>query len=237
MTWALNASGHLQDKASEEALVDALRAVLAKYGTQSSLFGGTFVGRVENLQAVVTVPVPATIAGPKAAPASVKATAAAGAAKAPRSKPARSGACPATGPAPSFPEREETTVGVRGPVPKRADQRRRGNTDGGPITKGTAAATRGVPAASKEWHPAAKRWYAALKASGESAFYEPSDWAEAWVVAEVLSQMLQAEKLSAMLFAAWQGASARLLVTEGDRRRVRIELERGGQTDPDARRA
>ena len=67
MTWALNASGHLQDKASEEALVEALRGVLAKYGTQSSLFGGTFVGRVGDLQAVVTVPVPATIAGPKAA--------------------------------------------------------------------------------------------------------------------------------------------------------------------------
>ena len=67
MTWALNASGHLQNKASEEALVEALRGVLAKYGTQTSLFGGTFVGRVEDLQAMVTVPVPATIAGPKAA--------------------------------------------------------------------------------------------------------------------------------------------------------------------------
>ena len=125
-------------------------------------------------------------------------------------------------------------MGVRGPVPKRADQRRRTSKDSGPITKGTAAGAPRIPAASTDWHPAAKRWYAALKASGESSFYEPSDWAEAWVVAEVLSQMLSAEKLSAMLFAAWQGASARLLVTEGDRRRVRIELERGGKADPDA---
>ena len=125
-------------------------------------------------------------------------------------------------------------MGVRGPVPKRADQRRRTNTDGGPVTKGPASAVKGVPAGSKDWHPAAKRWYAALKASGESHWYEPSDWAEAWVAAEVLSQMLQAEKLSAMLYASWQGVSARLLVTEGDRRRVRIELDRGGQADPDA---
>jgi hypothetical protein len=67
MTWALNASGHLQDKASEEALVEALRGILSKYGAQSSQFGGTFTGLVENLQAQVKAPVASTIAGPKAA--------------------------------------------------------------------------------------------------------------------------------------------------------------------------
>lgn len=125
-------------------------------------------------------------------------------------------------------------MGVRGPVPKRTDQRRRTNTDGGEVTKGTASGSVTVPAASRNWHPAAKRWYRALQTSGQSQWYEGSDWAEAWVVAEVLSQMLLADKLSAMLFAAWQGASARLLTTEGDRRRVRIELERGDKEDADA---
>ncbi len=124
-------------------------------------------------------------------------------------------------------------MGVRGPVPKRADQRRRRNTEGGTITTGPAAGNVTVPPASRDWHPAAKRWYRALRDSGQSQFYEPSDWAEAWVAAQVLSEMLSADKLSAMLFAAWQGATARLLVTEGDRRRVRIELERGSQEDPD----
>jgi len=124
-------------------------------------------------------------------------------------------------------------MGVRGPVPKRADQRRRTNKEGGPVTKGAATGTARIPAAAKDWHPAAKRWYWALKASGQAAFYEPSDWMEAWVSAQVLSDMFLAEKLSAMLFAAWQGASARLLTTEGDRRRVRIELERGDAQDPD----
>jgi hypothetical protein len=104
-----------------------------------------------------------------------------------------------------------------------------------PVSKAPAASgTTAIPRASSNWHPAAKRWYQALKSSGESQWYQPSDWAEAWVVAEVLSQMLLADKLSAMLFAAWQGASARLLTTEGDRRRVRIELERGDKEDPDA---
>jgi hypothetical protein len=36
-----------------------------------------------------------------------------------------------------------------------------------------------------------------------------------------------------MLLAAWSAASARLLTTEGDRRRVRIELERAQARDPD----
>ena len=36
-----------------------------------------------------------------------------------------------------------------------------------------------------------------------------------------------------MMLAAWSSASTRLLTTEGDRRRVRIELERAQKADPD----
>jgi hypothetical protein len=125
-------------------------------------------------------------------------------------------------------------MGSRGPVPKREDQRRRTNQDEGPVTKSRAApARKRVPAADKDWHPLAKKWYQALARSGQAAFFEPSDWAEAQVWAEVLSQQLYSEKLSAMMLAAWGAASARLLVTEGDRRRVRIELERARPEDPD----
>lgn len=49
MTWSLNASGHLQDAEAENGLVRDLRQVLTKYGTQASVFGGTFAGRVEGL--------------------------------------------------------------------------------------------------------------------------------------------------------------------------------------------
>ena len=51
--------------------------------------------------------------------------------------------------------------------------------------------------------------------------------------AELLSRQLESGKPSAMLLAAWSAASTRLLTTEGDRRRVRIELERGEAKDPD----
>ena len=51
---------------------------------------------------------------------------------------------------------------------------------------------------------------------------------------ELLSRQLGSGKPSAMMLAAWSSASTRLLTTEGDRRRVRIELERAGRKDEDA---
>jgi hypothetical protein len=135
-------------------------------------------------------------------------------------------------------------MGERGPVPKRTDVRRRVNKDpAGSVTKAPSGRTaRGgatrAPLASRKWHPIAIRWYNALKASGQSRFYEPSDWMQAYVWAEILSGQLNAltngEKVSAMMLATWDAASARLLVTEGDRRRMRLELQHGRpQADPD----
>jgi hypothetical protein len=45
--------------------------------------------------------------------------------------------------------------------------------------------------------------------------------------------MLNADRISAMLYASWSSHTSRLLVTEGDRRRVRIELDRKIKADPD----
>jgi len=139
-------------------------------------------------------------------------------------------------------------MAARGPVPKRTDQRHghrkaeptdkapAGTAGERPAPPGGTPSPRGtfkVPLADGSWHPTAKKWYQSLRYSGQSAWYEASDWMEAYVAGEVLSEMLSAEKLSAMLFASWSSHTARLLVTEGDRRRVRIELERGGKADPD----
>jgi hypothetical protein len=137
-------------------------------------------------------------------------------------------------------------MGERGPVPKRTEQRRRTNKDpAGPVTKAAAGApsasrsrTQASPAsrppvADRKWHPLARRWFDALKRSGQSRFYEPSDWMTAVVWAEILSQQLKAEKMSAMMLTAWDAASARLLVTEGDRRRMRLELEKPKPVDED----
>jgi hypothetical protein len=129
----------------------------------------------------------------------------------------------------------------RGPVPKRSDQRRRTNKPDVPVETAPPAVARSsvasgtfvVPLADGTWHEVAKQWFHSLKKSGQSGWYQPSDWMEAYVAAEVLSRMLASDRLSAQLFTAWSAHTARLLVTEGDRRRVRIELERAQQKDPD----
>ncbi|MFQ6194864.1 hypothetical protein [Streptomyces sp. NPDC000405] len=78
------------------------------------------------------------------------------------------------------------------------------------------------------WHPVASDWFTSLGASGQSQFYEPSDVAVARYVAEAMSRNLNNSRFSAQLFAAVSSAMTDLLTTEGARRRVRIELERGG---------
>lgn len=127
-------------------------------------------------------------------------------------------------------------MGTRGPVPKRTDQRRRTNKDpNGAVTKAPSTPKAPViPEPDPLWHELAQKYYTALGESGQSAFFEPSDWMHARVSMEILSRMLSAGRLSAQLYAAWTADTARLLVTEGDRRRMRLELERAKPADPDA---
>lgn len=94
------------------------------------------------------------------------------------------------------------------------------------VTKAPGAAVVVVPEPDEEWHPIARRWYEALGESGQSRFYEPSDWAAAQYAAEAMSRNLAAGRFSAQMFAAVWSAMNDLLTTEGDRRRVRMELQR-----------
>jgi hypothetical protein len=94
------------------------------------------------------------------------------------------------------------------------------------VTKAPGAAVVVVPEPDEMWHPIARRWYEALGESGQSRFYEPSDWAAAQYAAEAMSRNLAAGRFSAQMFAAVWSAMNDLLTTEGDRRRVRMELQR-----------
>lgn len=126
-------------------------------------------------------------------------------------------------------------MGTRGPVPKRSDQRRRANRPEIPIARAAATAARPrIPAADKTWHPIALQMYRSLRQSGQSAFFEASDWATAKLAAEATSRLLQSEKFSAMLLAAVDAMWSRLLMTEADRRRLRIELERPAVDEDEA---
>ena len=122
-------------------------------------------------------------------------------------------------------------MGDRGPVPKRSDQRVRRNLESRPDkVKATGGRVKGPPASSS-WHVAARRWYRSLGVSGQATYFEPSDWEHARLLAELLSDELsripRASMINAIL-AAMRG----LGTTEADRRRMRIEVERGA--DPDA---
>jgi hypothetical protein len=121
-------------------------------------------------------------------------------------------------------------AGTRGPVPKRSTQRRRQNKPETPVTTGTGALKVRVPPAEDHWHPLAARWYESLAESGQARWYEPSDWATAQYLAEAMSRnLLAGAKFSAVLFASVMSGMSNLLVTEGDRRRARLELERAGE--------
>ena len=128
-----------------------------------------------------------------------------------------------------------------GPPPKRSDQRRRRNKpdESQPnLTVVKDDAPRPVvkaPRVSPSWHPLMKDWFRSLKQSGQARFYEPSDWQTARLLAEVMSQALNSgEPVKASTLGEFNRGAAALMTTEGERRRLRVELqaaESGGQDD------
>jgi hypothetical protein len=109
-----------------------------------------------------------------------------------------------------------------------------------------------IPATPSDWHPIAKRWFNALKKSGQKEFYEPSDWATAFLIAESISRDLNPQfigfvtvghdetkaeyaeiPLKGASLGAYLKAMACLLATEGDRRRASLELTREQPADAD----
>lgn len=126
-------------------------------------------------------------------------------------------------------------MGARGPVGKRSDERHghRTQAEQAGVTKAAGAAPCEAPPPRDTWHSTARDWYLSLAASGQSAFYEPSDWATARYIAEAMSLNLEQGKFSAILFSAVLSGASSLLATEGDRRRLKLELERApAEPDP-----
>ena len=120
-------------------------------------------------------------------------------------------------------------MGVHGPVPKRDAERRRENKPEVPTETVPMPGKVKPPSCPTNLHPLARSWYRSLATSGQSKFYEPSDWQEARVLATVLSKALTSGKPVAQLIAIWQTGAAQLLTTEGARRRMRMEIERGAK--------
>lgn len=132
-----------------------------------------------------------------------------------------------------------------GPPPKREAERRRRNKDGVDVETVDIAALVAedveIPVADENWHSVASMWYNSLARSGQAIFYEPSDWAMAYIIAESISRDLEEQvvgvtetggkvyaeiPMKGASLAAYLKAMSQLMVTEGERRKLKIELER-----------
>lgn len=119
-----------------------------------------------------------------------------------------------------------------GPMPKRVEERRRRNK----VPGETLVPMEGVvdvPELPAGTHEIARDWYESLKHSGQSQYFEPSDWASARYVAAVMSKNLQARRFSAQHFVGVWAAMTDLLSTEEARRKAKLQVQRlSGEEEP-----
>ncbi|WP_444308601.1 phage terminase small subunit [Mycobacteroides abscessus] len=129
-------------------------------------------------------------------------------------------------------------IGTRGPIPKREDQRVRRNEQEIPTEKVVALGKVPVPDLGLENpHPFVVEFYESIRQSAQSNYYEPSDWQFARLTMYALNEELNAvyqsgdnkgkkKPLGVMKLQVLNQMMSTLLLTEGDRRRVRMEIER-----------
>lgn len=123
-------------------------------------------------------------------------------------------------------------AGITGPIPKRSDERIRRNKVE-PVDKVTAIGTVVPPRLAVENpHQIVRDIYNSMKTSAQSKYYEDSDWAYANFTLVFCDHLLKSSRPSGQLLATVQSMLTELLLTEGARRRVRLEVERNtGQAD------
>jgi hypothetical protein len=152
-------------------------------------------------------------------------------------------------------------VGSRGPIGKRDAERRRRNDVGtthleydeneldqyypnGEWAKEIGLDEDGIPLPDDSWHRVARMWYCSVKRSAQSLYYQDSDWAVAYMLAETLSRELKPKfvgwneeeakaeyavsPISGTSLTAILKGMASILTTEGDRLRVRLEAHNAG---------
>lgn len=118
-------------------------------------------------------------------------------------------------------------MGARGPIPQRegslARERSRKGSDEQGVKPGLLrSVNRPIP--DEEWHPISRMVWESLITSGQADFFQDSDWAYAYTLCEELSLFKTGSRRSPEMFKALLSGMANLLMTEGDRRRVRVEL-------------
>lgn len=114
-----------------------------------------------------------------------------------------------------------------GPPPKRSEERIRNNVQEWPVEKVQVTGVVEVPDLGiPDPHPLVEEFWEALKTSGQSKYYEPSDWVYAKLVLTLINSSLIRDRIGAAHLQQFNSMFSNLLVSEGDRRRVRLEIER-----------
>lgn len=118
-----------------------------------------------------------------------------------------------------------------GPPPKRSDQRVRRNKDVIEIDKVPMEGEVIAPDLGiTDPHPLIVDFWDSLPDSGQTMYWEPSDWQFARVTLHFLNGQVKTGRPSGQILATVNSMMTDLLVTEGARRRVRMEVERAAQT-------
>lgn len=118
-------------------------------------------------------------------------------------------------------------MGGMGPVPKRSEERIRRNKPEVEITKIEAVGEAPQPELGLfSPEPMIEDFWEALGQSAQSRFYEPSDWQFARFTLHFADGLLKSSRPSAQMLQGVNSALGDLLVSEGARRRVRMEVER-----------
>ena len=126
-------------------------------------------------------------------------------------------------------------MGTRGPVGKPESRSRNHNREQKALT-GQLELPSALGPEPPEWLDGiALDWYESIRISGQAVYYTPGDWLTAIVIARHI--MATIRKPSAVMLASVLHGCTVLGVTEGDRRRLGIELQRGQQADPDREHA
>lgn len=123
-----------------------------------------------------------------------------------------------------------------GPVPKRDDQRIRRNK---PETETEHVYVEDdvEPPELRDYITAPHRivsltWDSILD-SAQSRYYEPSDWAYALFLLEMMDNQIKSGRPSPGIIHEINSGLQSLMITEGERRRLKLEVHRGKQEDPD----
>jgi hypothetical protein len=119
---------------------------------------------------------------------------------------------------------------MMGPVPKRSDERIRRNKPDVPIEKVLVSGHVGIPDLGlDDPHEITTGLYSALIASAQSKYFEDSDWAYARFTLHFVDKLVKSPRPSGQMLATVHSMMSDLLVSEGARRRFRIEIERAAE--------